>query len=50
MIALTALAAPRDKDKAMLAGCNDFLAKPINVTTFRDRVNWWLQTPMLAGM
>ncbi len=34
IIAVTSYAMPGDKEKALAAGCNGYIAKPINVDTF----------------
>ena len=42
IIALTALATRADEKKAMDAGCNDFIPKPINVKVFLEKVSDYL--------
>ena len=38
IIALTAFAMATDKDKAMEAGCNGYITKPINTRTFTKQI------------
>ena len=38
VIALTANAMVGDREKALKAGCNDYIAKPINIDTFVDQL------------
>lgn len=42
IIAQTAYAMSNDKDKVMAAGCNDYIAKPINVNELMDKMNTFL--------
>jgi CheY-like chemotaxis protein len=42
VIAETALAFPQDKKKAKAAGCDDFIAKPIEVEVLFDKMNKFL--------
>jgi two-component system cell cycle response regulator DivK len=39
IIAVTSYAMPGDKEKIMEAGCNGYLAKPINVNTFMEEID-----------
>lgn len=43
IIALTAHAMKGDKEKAMAAGCSDYITKPINIREFREQVTRYLQ-------
>jgi two-component system cell cycle response regulator DivK len=42
VVALTAYAMKGDEQRMMEAGCDGYLAKPINVRTFADQVAHWL--------
>ena len=42
IIALTSYAMTGDKDKALAAGCNGYIAKPINVDTFIEEMEKYL--------
>lgn len=43
IIALTAHAMKGDKEKALAAGCSDYITKPINIREFREQVTKYLQ-------
>jgi CheY-like chemotaxis protein len=38
IVAVTSYAMPGDRDKAIAAGCNGYIEKPINPDTFMDQV------------
>ena len=42
IIALTANAFAEDKQRCLDAGMDDYIAKPLNVTLFRQKLNQWL--------
>lgn len=42
IIAVTSYAMPGDRDKIMKAGCNGYLAKPINVDEFMTEIDRYL--------
>jgi len=45
VIALTAQAMKGDKEKMIAAGCDDYIAKPINPETILDTINLWIKHP-----
>ncbi|MBC8122815.1 MAG: response regulator [Gemmatimonadaceae bacterium] len=50
IIALTAHAMQGDREKAMLAGCDDYISKPIDVDEVeRVTARWLLPSSQLAG-
>jgi CheY-like chemotaxis protein len=42
IIALTAHAMVGDRERALAAGCDDYLAKPINLREFREKVSRYM--------
>lgn len=42
IIALTSKTSQRDRDKALVAGCDGYIEKPINARTFSDQVHRYL--------
>ncbi len=43
VIALTAYAMPEDKEKALSAGCDGYISKPVDVQTLLERVSFYLE-------
>lgn len=43
IVALTAKAMKGDREEIMLAGCDDYLAKPLDVSKVTDIVRKWLE-------
>jgi eukaryotic-like serine/threonine-protein kinase len=48
IVALTAAGEADDRDKCIAAGCDDFLAKPIEPKSFRAAVQGWVGAPNTA--
>lgn len=48
LIAFTALAAPEDREKALEAGCQDVILKPINTKTFLSTIKSYLNLDLTA--
>jgi CheY-like chemotaxis protein len=46
VIAVTALASPEDHDRALLAGCDEVLTKPVPPTTMLDTVRRYVGLPV----
>jgi CheY-like chemotaxis protein len=46
IIAITSYAMPGDREKAMEAGCSDYLTKPINPDTFMSNIEQYLTGPV----
>ncbi|GAI29790.1 unnamed protein product, partial [marine sediment metagenome] len=42
IIALTSYAMPGDREKALAAGCNGYITKPIDVETFMVEIEKYL--------
>lgn len=42
LIALTAHALPGDRQRALDAGCDEYIAKPMDLEDFMDTVRYWL--------
>ena len=42
IVAQTAYSTPQEKEKAMAAGCNDFISKPINIEAFKSVITNYL--------
>ena len=49
IVALTSYAMPGDRDKALEAGCNGYIEKPINPVTFAEQIEKYLDTPQQDG-
>lgn len=49
IIAVTSYAMPGDRDKALEAGCDGYVEKPINPATFADQVARFLARPADDG-
>lgn len=48
ILAVTARAMPSDRDRCAKAGCDDYIAKPIDLEHFAERVRAFIQTPQQA--
>lgn len=48
ILAVTARAMPSDRDRCAKAGCDDYIAKPIDLEHFAERVRAFIQTPREA--
>jgi two-component system cell cycle response regulator DivK len=48
IIAFTSYAIPGDERKALAAGCNGYITKPMNVSTFISEIEECLQTPKIS--
>ena len=46
IIAQTAFALTEDRDEAILAGCNDYLTKPIKPNDLFKTINHWINSNM----
>jgi two-component system, cell cycle response regulator DivK len=45
IVAVTSYAMPGDREKALAAGCNGYIEKPINPETFVDDIEHYLREP-----
>jgi CheY-like chemotaxis protein len=43
VIALTAAAMAGDRERALAAGCDDYISKPVNGSLLLGRIGHWLQ-------
>lgn len=44
IIAVTAFAMAEDEERAMEAGCDGYITKPINITNFRETISLYLES------
>lgn len=49
IIAITSYAMPGDREKAMEAGCSDYITKPINPDTFMTGIEQYLDNQAQSG-
>ena len=49
IIAITSYAVPGDREKAMEAGCSDYITKPINPDTFMTGIEQYLDNQAQSG-
>jgi signal transduction histidine kinase/CheY-like chemotaxis protein len=49
IVAMTANALKGDKERCLLAGMNDYLAKPINANELREMISYWLRRGRASG-
>jgi len=49
IVAVTSYAMPGDRDKALAAGCNGYIEKPINPDTFVSEIERYLPHPKKGG-
>jgi len=49
IIAITSYAMPGDREKALEAGCSDYITKPINPDTFMTNIEQYLSGPSSSG-
>ena len=49
VVALTACAMPEDEKKAIDAGCNGYISKPIETRTFLDKVSSFLDCDIVSN-
>ena len=45
LIALTAHALPSDRKRALDAGCDEYLTKPVDINELVETVNLWINRP-----
>ena len=49
IIAITSYAMPGDREKALKAGCSDYITKPINPDTFMTNIEQYLSSQAKSG-